>query len=155
MLKQDQRAESFTDFVQQAGHRIQHALVAGFGTEVGVDAAAEALAYGWEHWDRIRSMGNPPGYVYSVGRDRARRMKRARVVVGATPVLFEAPWVEPRLGSALDNLSERQRLAVVLVHGAEWTISEVADLLEINRGSVKRHLERGMEKLRRSIGGER
>jgi DNA-directed RNA polymerase specialized sigma24 family protein len=155
MLKQDQRAESFTEFVRHAGHRIQHALVAAFGTEVGVDAAAEAMAYGWEHWDRIRSMGNPPGYLYSVGRDRARRMKRTRVVVGATPVMFEAPWVEPGLGSALNNLSERQRLAVVLVHGAEWTISEVADLLDINRGSVKRHLERGMEKLRRSMGGKR
>jgi len=155
MLKQDQRAESFTEFVQHAGRRIQHALVAAFGTEVGVDAAAEAMAYGWEHWDRIRSMGNPPGYLYSVGRDRALRVKRNRVVVSATPATFEAPWVEPGLGSALNNLSERQRLAVVLVHGAEWTISEVADLLDINRGSVKRHLERGMEKLRRSMGGKR
>jgi len=152
-LTQGMLAESFTGFVEEAGQRIQHALVAAFGREVGVDAAAEAMAYGWEHWDRIHAMKNPAGYVYVVGRDRARSMKRPRVVVNAAPESGGSPWVEPGLVGALGELSERQRVAVVLVHGGEWTISEVAVLLDISRGSVKRHLERGTANLRRRLEG--
>jgi hypothetical protein len=29
----------------------------------GRDAAADALAYGWEHWERIKDMKNPIGYL--------------------------------------------------------------------------------------------
>jgi RNA polymerase sigma factor (sigma-70 family) len=139
--------------VEEAGQRIQHSLVAAFGREAGVDAAAEAMAYGWEHWDRIASMTNPAGYLYTVGRDRALSMKRHRVVVGATSEQHGSPWVEPGLAAAMGDLSERQRVAVILVHGGEWTISEVADFLKISRGSVKRHVDRGMEKLRRRLEG--
>lgn len=152
-LLQDTRAELFTCFVEEAGLRIQHALVAAFGREAGVEAAAEAMAYGWEHWDRIASMTNPAGYLYTVGRDRALSMKRRRVVVAATSEQRASPWVEPGLGAAMRDLSERQRVAVILVHGGEWTISEVAVLLKISRGSVKRHLDRGMAKLRRRFEG--
>ena len=113
------------------------------------------MAYGWEHWDRIRTMANPAGYVYVVGRDRARTMKRRRVVLSGGPALHAEPWVEPGLPAALGALSERQRVAVLLVHGDEWTITEVAELLEISRGSVKSHLDRGMKKLQERLDGAR
>ena len=65
---------SFEEFVGRFEPRLRVALVAVFGPEVGRDAVAEALAYGWEHWDRIAGMENPGGYLYRVGYDRARRM---------------------------------------------------------------------------------
>jgi DNA-directed RNA polymerase specialized sigma24 family protein len=149
---------SFTRFVEDAGWRIQAALAAGFGRQAGVEAAAEAIAYGWEHWDRIAAMENPAGYVYVVGRDRARRAQRrlVSVPVGRLEVLSGRdvePLVEPGLQGALAELSDRQRVVVMLVHGAEWNLGEVAELLDLNRGSVKQHLDRGMEKLRFSLGG--
>ena len=149
---------SFTRFVEDAGWRIQAALAAGFGRQAGVEAASEAIAYGWEHWDRIAAMENPAGYVYAVGRDRARRAQRGlvSVPVGRLEVLSGRdvePLVEPGLQGALAELSDRQRVVVMLVHGAEWNLGEVAELLDLNRGSVKQHLDRGMEKLRSCLGG--
>lgn len=41
------RSETFTEFVTENGARIQHGLMALLGPEVGNDAAAEALSYGW------------------------------------------------------------------------------------------------------------
>ncbi len=63
----------------------------------------------------------------------------------------EEPWVEPALPSILADLPERQRVAVVLVHGLEWTQQEVADLIGVSRTTVERHLERGMRKLRAGL----
>ena len=44
---------SYTEFVREAQDRILHALIAGFGVEVGREAAEEALVYAWERWDRV------------------------------------------------------------------------------------------------------
>ena len=44
--------------------RLRRALVALCGVEAARDATAEALAYAWQHWDRIAAMRNPAGYVY-------------------------------------------------------------------------------------------
>ena len=45
---------------------MRHALMAALGAEVGVEAASEAMAYSWEHWDRVGGMENPGGYLYRV-----------------------------------------------------------------------------------------
>jgi RNA polymerase sigma factor (sigma-70 family) len=52
----------------------------------------------------------------------------------------------------LARLSERQRLAVVLIHGYEWTHIEVANLVGVSVSTVQQHAERGMAKLRVAIG---
>ena len=51
-------------------------LTAALGSDVGREAAAEALAYGWEHWDRVSALENPAGYLYPVGRDLGGRRRR-------------------------------------------------------------------------------
>jgi RNA polymerase sigma factor (sigma-70 family) len=60
--------------------------------------------------------------------------------------------VEPALPQALQRLSERQRVCVVLVHGYGWTHQEVADLLGISPSSVQNHAQRGLARLRDAIG---
>jgi RNA polymerase sigma factor (sigma-70 family) len=62
------------------------------------------------------------------------------------------PLVEPGLVPALGALSERQRIAAVLVYGFEWSLTEVAELLGVSVGSVQKHSERGLVKLRRALG---
>jgi predicted RNA polymerase sigma factor len=49
------------------------ALGAAFGFDTAQEATAEALAVAWEHWDRVQSTSNPIGYVFGVGRNKARR----------------------------------------------------------------------------------
>lgn len=152
MIDQNDLASSFTEFVGVIEPRLRHALCAAFGGDRGRDATAEALAYGWEHWSRIREMDNPAGYLWGVGRNYARRMRRNPVVLPAVPT--EAmPWIEPGLAPALARLSENQRLAVMLIHGLDWSYTEVAELLQVSRGTVQTHVQRGLAKLRRRVGG--
>ena len=107
MLPDETKADSFTEFVVGTETRLRHALTAAFGPERGREGAAEALAYGWEHWDRIGKMENPAGYLYQVGRDHARRMTPRRVPVSRRSLIpnggssrgFPRRWLDYRKSS--------------------------------------------------------
>lgn len=45
---------AYDEFLVAHGERLRLALVAAYGPDAGADAAADAVAYGWEHWDRLR-----------------------------------------------------------------------------------------------------
>lgn len=132
---------------------LRHALIAACGGEAGREATADALAYGWEHWERVSSLENPVGYLYRVGRNKARRRTSRRAPLFAGETVAGMPEIEPGLPAALDRLSNRQRVVVVLVHCYQWTLAEVAELLGLSKSSVQNHLERGMAHLRRGLGG--
>ena len=104
----------FGEFVADVEPRLRQALLAVGGADCVRDAVAEALAYAWEHWDRVMVMENPAGYLYRVARSRLRPPRR-RPVVLPVPEPGRLPDVEPRLPEALAQLSERQRVAVFLV----------------------------------------
>jgi DNA-directed RNA polymerase specialized sigma24 family protein len=152
MKTDETRTDSFTEFVSEVERGLRHALTANFGAEHGREAVAEALAYGWEHWDRIEGMDNPAGYLYRVAQNHAKSVRpRRRVCLPEVP-LQTVPWVEPGLPDALARLPERQRVVVYLVFGHEWSMSEVAVLLGVSKTTVQKHVERGMAKLRRRLG---
>jgi DNA-directed RNA polymerase specialized sigma24 family protein len=90
-------------------------------------------------------MEHPVPYLYRVGQRRTRRRKQR--VVFAVPDAAE-PWIEPSLPLALAALSERQRVAVVLVHVYGWQLGEVAAILGVRTTTVQNHLQRGLERLR-------
>jgi RNA polymerase sigma-70 factor (ECF subfamily) len=146
----DASAESFSAFFTDAEPRLRRALVAAYGPERGREAAAEALTYAWEHWERVRDMDNPIGYLYRVGQSRSRE-RREPVRFDPVPEPLER-LIEPRLPDALEALSERERLAVVLVEGFGWTFREVAELAEVSVSSVQSYVERGMGKLKQDLG---
>jgi RNA polymerase sigma-70 factor (ECF subfamily) len=148
-MTQGPNRDEFERFVKRVESKLRIALTAVFGQETGRDAAAESLAYGWEHWDEVSTLDNPVGYLYRVGRSSQRKRKEpiwTRVPID-TP-----PHVEPGLPSAIGKLSEKQRLAVVLVYAYGWDRVEVADLAQISVSSVDTHLSRGLSKLRTSLG---
>jgi len=146
--EQDTRRD-FEAFVRAAEPRLSRALAAAYGFEDGLDATAEALAYAFEHWDRLQHVANLPGYLFRVGQTRGRR-KRQRVLF-AVPDGSDYSF-EPGLPNALAGLSERQRLAVVLVHGYGYTLREVAELTGIRPTTVQNHLTRGLTRLRATLG---
>jgi len=153
MFAQKSETDSFSEFVVANERRLRQALSAACGDQVGREAAAEALEYGWENWDRLKAMDNPIGYLFKVGRGRGRRMlSRSRPVFDRVDPA-RLPEVEPKLPEALARLTERQRLIVILVHCDQWSQGEVAEWLGLSRSSVRNHLERAMESLRRTIGG--
>jgi DNA-directed RNA polymerase specialized sigma24 family protein len=144
-------AEQFTTFVIDAQPRLLRALVGYFGVDDAHDAMADAFVYTWEHWKRVSRMDNPTGYVYRVAISRGRRRwhKNGTLSVATDTGM---PDVEPALPSAMRQLSPRQRTAVFLVHGCQWSQEEVADLMGISVSSVRNHLTRGMTHLRHLIG---
>jgi RNA polymerase sigma factor (sigma-70 family) len=101
-------------------------------------------------------MDNAVGYLFVVGRDRAtqhRRRRRDRPVARPTqPSDDPTIWFEPALPALVEDLSDRERQAVMLVHGFEWSLSEVAELLEVSKSTVQTYADRGLSKLRDGLG---
>jgi RNA polymerase sigma factor (sigma-70 family) len=148
LVKASNDEAEFKTFVEMAEPRLHRALVARFGWEQGREATAEALAYAWEHWSKIGRLSNPVGYLFRVGQSRSRRRKK--------PTIFARPdthdqWYEPELARLLGGLPDRQRIAVILVHGYGWTTREVADLLGVRATTVQSHLSRGLNRLREEL----
>lgn len=144
---------TFASFVEGVGQPLRRALIAAYGPDVGAEVTAEALAYAWEHWDRIRVMHNPAGYLYRIGQSKARRGIFRRPPRLDPPIpRHSPPWVEPGLVAAMDALSEKQRAAILLVHGFGWTVTEIAEMWGVTFSTVTAHIERGMAKLRKKLG---
>jgi DNA-directed RNA polymerase specialized sigma24 family protein len=142
--------DTFADFVRRVEPRLGDALVAALGPDVGREATEEALIYAWQHWDRVGGMENPGAYLYRVGQSKAKRYRRRERLFPAPPP-DRLPMVEPKLAPALAGLTEKQRAAVLLIHGFGWTHAEVAEFLEVALGTVQKHVERAMAKLRGAL----
>lgn len=151
MLPDVKPSESFAAFFADCEQRLRAALTSRFGVEVGREACAEALAYGWEHWDRVQGLENPVGYLYRVGVTKGR-LDRRPFPVRSDAVYDSAGWFEPGLGEALGSLSVRQRTVVGLIHGYGWSFGEVARLLGLGKSTVQSYERRGMARLRRKLG---
>ena len=149
----DRGRSDFERFVADVEPRLRQGLVAAFGAAVGREAAADALAWAWQNWERVREIESPVGYLYRVGRTLAVR-SGARDV----PVAELAPGVaspddsfEPGLAPAIARLSEVQRSAVVLVAGFGYTLREAADVLGVTASTVHRDCERALARLRSDL----
>jgi RNA polymerase sigma-70 factor (ECF subfamily) len=139
---------AFETFVADLHPRLVRAFVPLRGVDGAADAAAEAMAYAFEHWDRVRRMANPAGYLYRVGQSRTRTRKRFRL---PQPETIGAPEVEPALVPALMRLPETQRTAVWLVHACGWRYSDVAEAMETSVSMVGNHVSRALQALRSEL----
>jgi DNA-directed RNA polymerase specialized sigma24 family protein len=155
MVAEQLAAHDFETFVKEVGPRLQQCLTAMFGSLVGTEAAADALSYGWEHWDRVSEMENPGGYLFAVAKGRVRRERGRRLVLLDRVDAQRSPWVEPGLPGALERLSPKQRTVVMLVHCFGWSLAEVAGVLGVAKGTVQAHERRAMSRLRRELGVDR
>ncbi len=102
--------------------RLRAAVGAAWGPESGREAAAGAWA--WAHFDRLEKISHPVPYLLRVGRSRTR-LRRLRLIGPSTSGCSE-PWVEPGLARALATLTQRQRVAVMLICGHEYTLAKMA-----------------------------
>jgi hypothetical protein len=71
-------AVEFEEFVDDARIRLARAFTAAYGPDRGQEALAEAMAYAWTHFDELRAMDNPVGYLFRVGQSRTRPRRCAR-----------------------------------------------------------------------------
>lgn len=150
MIHVDPAAASPDADLARVWARLERALVARFGVDRGGDAAAEAIAYGLEHRERVMAMANPAGYLYRVGERRGRRMLDR---LGRQTALVDEPVTEQRvvdvdLQRALLRLRPDHRVAVVLVLAHGHTYAEAAEILDVPLTTVTNHVSRGRARLR-------
>jgi RNA polymerase sigma-70 factor (ECF subfamily) len=150
----------FGEFVAAVEPRLRRALVAAYGADLGRDATADALAWAWQHWDRVQTMSNPAGYLWRVGQTAVRRSARRQGREVADGRVFELELiddrraernVEPGLAGALDGLSPQQRAAVVLVHGHGYSLSEAGEVLGCSISTVRNHVARALRRLHAAL----
>ncbi len=109
-------------------------------------AAIRAL----DRFDRRRPFGP---WLHRIVVNRAIDWSRARTL-RAESELHEVGIDQPdhsdadRLAAAIAELPEEQRAVIVLRHLLEYTPGEIADLLELPRGTVNSRLRRGLDALR-------
>jgi RNA polymerase sigma-70 factor (sigma-E family) len=127
-----------------------------------VQDAFVAMAGGWQ---RLRDAEKALAYLRQSVVNKSRSVLRHRTVVDKNPqkappdmpsaehgalVLLERSAVV----SALRELPDRQREAIVLRYYADLSEAEIAETMGISRGAVKSHTARGMAALRTALEQE-
>ncbi|MGI9646954.1 MAG: RNA polymerase sigma factor [Acidimicrobiia bacterium] len=113
----------------------------------------------------LRSLGNPGwsqvqnhrSYLHQAVANEARNLyrsesrRRRREVRMSEPVLIYLPELRPDVQRAVEKLSVRQRAVVYLTYWEDMTDQMAADYLGISAGSVRRHLARARDHLRKAL----
>ncbi|MBX3429288.1 MAG: sigma-70 family RNA polymerase sigma factor [Hyphomonadaceae bacterium] len=126
------------------------------------DLAQEAFI---KAWDRMRDLETPaafPGWFRRIAVTTflmAKRRQKAvfEEITDASPLASEESTPEAAAGAKLDlekalaRLSDAERLCVTLNHGEGLSHSEIVEITGLPLGTVKSHVLRGTDKLRRLL----
>jgi RNA polymerase sigma-70 factor, ECF subfamily len=114
-----------------------------------------------DRFDRRRPFGP---WLHRIVINRAIDWARARALraeVGDGPLAAVAETQQrdaefsPPVVAALAELSPDHRAVIVLRHLLEYTPGEIAELLELPRGTINSRLRRGLDELAERLDGER
>lgn len=158
----DAPESTFEDFYRSAFPVVSRSLyLLAESREDAFDMTQEAFARTWNRWDAFEAEDRPLLYTLRVAANLAKTaLRRKRLWRRAAPRLAEVNHdgstdsVLDRLEvhSALRSLSFKQRAAVVLVDVADVKPDEAAALLGVNPSTLRVHLARARERLRRELG---
>jgi RNA polymerase sigma factor (sigma-70 family) len=132
--------------------------------EAAADAAQEAFLQLHLQWERVSHYDNVLGFVYRTGLNRSRDYRRrslrslrfrqaeTRIASAAPREAEEVTWEPDRgLMDALKGLPDRQRQAAALHYVAGLSEKETAEAMGLSEGTVKSHLFRAREALRKKL----
>ena len=156
--------ERFEDFYVKEYSAVVGLAYALSGSRSGAeDLAQEAFLAAYSDWDRIAGYEQPGAWVRRVVANRsvsAFRRKAAearalgRAVLGHATELPDLGASDPEFWNAVRSLPRRQSQAVALFYLEDLSIAEVADILDMSPGTVKRHLHNGRLALARRLAIE-
>ena len=110
-------------------------------TRIAVNTCLDRLRSSrWQFWRRRPQLEDPQAALGDV-RSRAPEAEDR----------YYARQIQARLEAALGRLSVRQRVVFSLRHYEDLTIEEIADVLELDAGTVKAHMHRAVAKLRAEL----
>jgi RNA polymerase sigma-70 factor (sigma-E family) len=133
--------------------------------ETAEDVVQEAYAGLYRRWRQLRNPDVAITYlnraVVNAGRDHLRHRRRATAgQLALVPRPEALPSAEQhavahdeadRLWRAISELPHRQRQVLVLRYYLDQNETEIADILRVSRGSVKKHASRGLAALARCL----
>lgn len=151
---------AFGELVRRHGAAVR-GLLRRMGAQAALadDLAQDAFLIAFTKMAGFRGEGAFVGWIKQIAaRLYIRRWRReARFDVLAEPpepALDDAPDrtdERPDLDAALGALSRAERLCVTLCLGAGFSHSEAAEVLQAPAGTVKSHVKRGLDKLRKRM----
>jgi RNA polymerase sigma-70 factor (ECF subfamily) len=141
------------------------ALVYGLsgGPAVAEDLAQEAFLRAHADWPRIERMERPAAWVRRVAINLVMsRFRRLRSEVTATRRLAASSprWVPPisvehaAFWNEVRRLPRRQAQAVALRYIDELSVAEIAEVLQVAKGTVKALLHQGRTRLARQLAAK-
>lgn len=144
---------AFAAFYTDVGPQVLRALAVTLGDqELARDATQEAMARAWRRWHDVSRYANPTGWVYRVGlnwaRSRLRRWSRERLGQVREIVDHDPEVVDPAVGEALLHLPISHRAVVVLRLLLDWSVADVAAVLQIPEGTVRSRQHHALARLR-------
>jgi len=133
-------SQRFEDFYVKEYTAVVGLAYALSGSRTGAeDLAQEAFLAAYSNWDRIAAYEQPGAWVRRVVANRSVSSFRRRTAEAKT---------------AVRALPRRQAQVIALFYLEDRPIAEVAEVLEMSAGSVKRHLHDGRQTLARRLHEE-
>ena len=153
--------EAFEDFYVREYPAVVGLAFALSGSRWGAeDLAQEAFLAAHRDWDRIGSYEQPDAWVrrvvanlsVSAFRRRAAEAKAlARVPLGRSEAVPDLAAADPEFWAAVRALPRRQAQVVALFYLEDRSVADVAEILDMTPGTVKRHLYDARQTLARRL----
>jgi len=157
-------AESFEDFYLKEYLPVVGLAYALSGSRWGAeDLAQEAFLAAHSDWDRISTYDRPGAWVRRVVANLSvsafrRRVAEAkalsRIAFGQNATVPDLVAGDPEFWAAIRGLPRRQAQVVALHYLEDRSIAEIAEILDVTNGTVKRHLHDGRMALARRLAEE-
>lgn len=149
----------FADWYGEAHPRVVTAVLLATGNlEIAHDAADEACARAFLHWNRVSTMASPTGWTcrvaFNLVRRRGRRDRMEQAILRRRTAEPPMPAPAGEAWDAVRRLPARQRAAVLLRYVADLTESQVADAMGVTRSTVSSALAAAHRSLGRVLADD-
>jgi len=151
---------SFDDFYRQEyRHVLGLAYVLTGNTSVAEDTCQDAFTAAYRRWASIGGYDSPAAWVRRVTCNRAasvvrRRVREAKAIVRLayrTPTHVELDEGDAEFWRSVRALPPRQAQAVALFYLEDYSVRDIAAVLDCSEGTVKTHLSRARTAISRQL----
>lgn len=151
---------TFDDFYRQEHrHVVGLAFVLTGNQWVAEDTAQDAFTAAFRRWRSIVAYDSPSAWIRRVTCNRAASVLRRRVreakalmrLVGRTPSYIELDDGDDAFWQAVRQLPPRQAQVVALYYMEDYSVRQIAEVLDCSEGTVKTHLSRARHAVARQL----
>jgi RNA polymerase sigma-70 factor (sigma-E family) len=151
---------SFEDFYRQEHrHVLGLAFVLTGNQSAAEDVAQDAFTAAFRQWRSVAACESPGGWIRRVTCNRAASVLRRRLVEAKalvrlakrTPASIELEEGDGAFWQAVRRLPPRQAQAVALYYFEDYSVRDIAAVLDCSEGTVKTHLSRARASVARQL----